>query len=227
MGDKCNDDQEISCGSAAHFECIAFYCCAVSTATFINLTDLKNKTGTYCTGTCTEDEIWNTMKSKWPVTSSWCNKARNYSDSCMTDKDNTRTYLVYGWKGISTVSVNIFTIAVSFRCMLLLDPKTRFYHRECYRKGFTQGVTKRRRLFWLTYSAFACEPKCGGHGRGLRGLSQWVQLCTWSPNKYGDLTPYLTYRFTFQKMKKAFFLIIQRWRPRSWVSNSALRLNAG
>ncbi len=25
------------------------------------------------------------------------------------------------------------------------------------------------------------EPKCGG--RGLRGLSQWVQLCTWSINK--------------------------------------------
>ncbi len=26
------------------------------------------------------------------------------------------------------------------------------------------------------------EPKCRGGG-GLRGLSQWVQLCTWSPNK--------------------------------------------
>jgi hypothetical protein len=62
----------------------------------------------------------------------------------MNDKDNTRTYLFYGLKGISTISINIFTIAVSFRRMLLLYPKTRFYHRECDQNGCTQGVTKRR-----------------------------------------------------------------------------------
>ncbi len=50
-----------------------------------------------------------------------------------------------------------------------------------------QGVTKRCRLSWLANSAIVYEPKCGGKGGGLRGLSQWVQLCTihctWSPNK--------------------------------------------
>ncbi len=42
-------------------------------------------------------------------------------------------------------------------------------------------VTKRRRLSWLTMSALIYEPKCGGWG--VRGLSQWVQLYTWSQNK--------------------------------------------
>ncbi len=46
-----------------------------------------------------------------------------------------------------------------------------------------QGVKKRRRLSWLTKSAFVYEPKCWGGGGGVRGLSQWVQLYTWSPNK--------------------------------------------
>ncbi len=43
-----------------------------------------------------------------------------------------------------------------------------------------QGVTKRCRLSWLTNSALAYEPQCGEWGAGL---SQWVQLCTWSSNK--------------------------------------------
>jgi hypothetical protein len=43
------------------------------------------------------------------------------------------------------------------------------------------GVTKRCRLPWLTNSALVYKPKCWGRGE-LRGLSQWVQLCTWSPN---------------------------------------------
>ncbi len=47
---------------------------------------------------------------------------------------------------------------------------------------YGQGVTKRCRLSWLTNSALVYDPKCGG-GRELWGLSQWVQLCTWSPNK--------------------------------------------
>jgi hypothetical protein len=33
----------------------------------------------------------------------------------------------------------------------------------------------------------------GSAPRGMRSLSQWVQLGTWSPKKFGDLTPYLTY----------------------------------
>ncbi len=45
----------------------------------------------------------------------------------------------------------------------------------------TQGIKKRCRLSWLTNSALVYEPKCGG--RGLWGLSQWVQLYTWSPHK--------------------------------------------
>ncbi len=45
------------------------------------------------------------------------------------------------------------------------------------------GVIKRCRLSWLTNRALVYEPKAGGGGGGLRGLSQWVQLCTWSPNK--------------------------------------------
>jgi hypothetical protein len=50
-----------------------------------------------------------------------------------------------------------------------------------------RGFTKRyRRLSWLTNSALVYEPKCRGMGGGgwLRGLSQWVQLCTWRPNKF-------------------------------------------
>jgi hypothetical protein len=45
-------------------------------------------------------------------------------------------------------------------------------------------VTKRCRISWLTNSALVYEPKCGGWGVGLWGLSQWVQLRTWSPNKH-------------------------------------------
>ncbi len=56
-------------------------------------------------------------------------------------------------------------------------------------KGGQHGVTKRCRLSWLTNSALVAlvySLNGGGgvrHGKGLRGLSQWVQLCTWSPNK--------------------------------------------
>ncbi len=36
---------------------------------------------------------------------------------------------------------------------------------------------------WLIVPSYK-RPKCGGVGAGeFRGLSQWVQLCTWSPNK--------------------------------------------
>ncbi len=35
----------------------------------------------------------------------------------------------------------------------------------------------------LTNSALVYEPKCGGKGAGVQGLSQLVQLCTCSPIK--------------------------------------------
>jgi hypothetical protein len=45
--------------------------------------------------------------------------------------------------------------------------------------------------------ALVYEPKCGGNG-GLRGLIQRVQLYTWSPINFRDLTSYLTYGFMSQ-----------------------------
>jgi hypothetical protein len=52
-----------------------------------------------------------------------------------------------------------------------------------------QRVTKRCRLSLLTNSALAYQPKCGGEGGELRGLSQWVQLYTGAQINFGDLTP--------------------------------------
>ncbi len=56
---------------------------------------------------------------------------------------------------------------------------------SCVPLGFFKparlGFTKRCCLSLLSNSAHVYEPKCGGGGLG--GHSQWVQLCTWSPNK--------------------------------------------
>ena len=54
-----------------------------------------------------------------------------------------------------------------------------------YAVTLNQGITKRCRLSWLTNSALVYEPICTGGGGALRGISQWVKLCTitWSPNK--------------------------------------------
>ncbi len=50
-------------------------------------------------------------------------------------------------------------------------------------EGRCQGVTQRCRLSWVTNSALSyMSPNAGGGGE-LRGLSQWVQLCAWSPNE--------------------------------------------
>jgi hypothetical protein len=54
--------------------------------------------------------------------------------------------------------------------------------KTCFLKSYIQGVKKRCRLSWLTNSAIVYEPKWGRWGGG-RGLSKWVQLWTWSPNK--------------------------------------------
>ncbi len=65
-----------------------------------------------------------------------------------------------------------------------------------------QGVTKRCRLSWLTNSAIVYEPKCGG--RGLRGLSQRVQLCSQSPNKFCFYKDETTYKLISQKKIKKY-----------------------
>jgi hypothetical protein len=59
-----------------------------------------------------------------------------------------------------------------------------------------RGVTKRCRLFWLTYSALVYEPKCGGGGGGRTGcgFSANVYGCALGVQIYsGYLTPNLTY----------------------------------
>ncbi len=55
----------------------------------------------------------------------------------------------------------------------------RVQHVSC---TYQQGVTKRCRLSWLTNSALVWA-QMRREGGGCGGLSQWVQLCTWSPNK--------------------------------------------
>ncbi len=50
---------------------------------------------------------------------------------------------------------------IAFAVWVKNDPYYRFaWHVE----GYTQGVTKRCRLSWLTNSALVYEPKCGGGG---------------------------------------------------------------
>jgi hypothetical protein len=55
-----------------------------------------------------------------------------------------------------------------------------------------QGITKRCRLFWLTNSALAYEPKCGDRG-GLRVSADEDSCVHGAQINFGDLTPYLTY----------------------------------
>jgi hypothetical protein len=61
-------------------------------------------------------------------------------------------------------------------------------------RGFQRDVVY---LCWPIAPSYT-SPNAGGWVGGLRGLSQWVQLCTsrhvtWSPNKLGNLPLYLTY----------------------------------
>jgi hypothetical protein len=51
---------------------------------------------------------------------------------------------------------------------------------------FTQGVTKRCRLSWLTNSALVYEPKCGGGG-GVAGSHPISTAVHRSPNKLVEL----------------------------------------
>ncbi len=69
-----------------------------------------------------------------------------------------------------------------------------------------RGLKKRCRLSWLTNSALVYEPKCGGGE--LRGLSEWVQLCTGAQINVGDLTPYLTNALTSLRVEKCLLLTL-------------------
>jgi hypothetical protein len=75
-----------------------------------------------------------------------------------------------------------------FRKISVFPPLSCALFLSNYNEWLHQGVTKRRRLSWLTNSALVYESKCGGEG-GVAGN----QLCTWSTNNFWDLTPYLTY----------------------------------
>ncbi len=79
---------------------------------------------------------------------------------------------------VKTSFLCIYTTATSEK--YLFQKRTVLYRRPC--ELLQQGVTKRCRLSWLTIGALEYEPKCGGRGE-LRGLSRWVQLYAWSPNK--------------------------------------------
>jgi hypothetical protein len=94
-----------------------------------------------------------------------------------TEKENKK-YDMLIYKDTSHVTLTLW------KYLLSLDNKN-FY--ACAQ----QGVTERCHLSWLTDSAHVYEPEFGERGE-LRGLSQWVQLCTWSPKNFGDITPYLT-----------------------------------
>ncbi len=59
-----------------------------------------------------------------------------------------------------------------------------------------QGITKRCRLSWLTNSAVAFEPKCGGREGGLRVSANEYNCAHGAQIYFGYLTPYLTYAET-------------------------------
>ncbi len=56
---------------------------------------------------------------------------------------------------------------------------------------YTQGITKKRRLSWLTVASSYMSPNAGG----VAGYSYTVY--TWSPNiLWRSITPYLTNGYT-------------------------------
>jgi hypothetical protein len=61
---------------------------------------------------------------------------------------------------------------------------------------FTQEVTKRCRLSWLTNSALVYEPKCGDRG-GVTGSQSMSTAVHRSPNKLWRSNSILIYAFTF------------------------------
>ncbi len=60
--------------------------------------------------------------------------------------------------------------------------------------GQRRGVTKRRRLYWLTTSVLVYKRECGGRGGVAESKPMsTAQLYTGAQINFGDLTPYLTY----------------------------------
>jgi hypothetical protein len=61
--------------------------------------------------------------------------------------------------------------------------------------GYNQGGFKEMSsISWLTNNALVNDPNCGG-GRGVAGSQPMSTAVHKSPNKLGDLTPYLTYGY--------------------------------
>jgi hypothetical protein len=55
------------------------------------------------------------------------------------------------------------------------------------------GMVSQRDVVYLGWPIAPSYMSPNAGGGGLQGLNQWVQLCTWSPNKeIGDRTPYLS-----------------------------------
>ncbi len=89
-------------------------------------------------------------------------------------------------KFLSILSENLGTCAYEMHKFLGVNQSSNHKHLQ-------QGVTKRCRLSWLTNSALVREPKCGGWGVRLRGLSQWESCAHGGQINCEYLTPYLTY----------------------------------
>jgi hypothetical protein len=68
---------------------------------------------------------------------------------------------------------------------------------------YTQGVTKRCRLSWLTNSALVYEPKCRGWDCGVSANE--YSCAHGAPNKLWRSNPYLTYVCTYLKSPQPSF----------------------
>ncbi len=84
-----------------------------------------------------------------------------------------RAHSLKGW-GSPNSNEGTYTV-VLYIYKYFVGGSVTVYVRDCtLQLIYKQGVTKRYRLSLLTNCALVYEPKCGG----LRGLSQWLQLCT-------------------------------------------------
>jgi hypothetical protein len=73
--------------------------------------------------------------------------------------------------------------------------------------SWTQGVTKRCRLSWLTSSAHV-SLNAGG-ARELRGLSHYYSFTHKAQINFGDRTPYLTYDWTILRSEFELYFLIK------------------
>ncbi len=77
----------------------------------------------------------------------------------------------YVWDNPTSACINVYNNFVTLQRFMALSPK--------HFDRFHQGVTKRD----VVYLGWPIAPSNMSQNAGGRGLSQWVQLCTWSPNK--------------------------------------------